>query len=100
MQKPLKTIRKARVRRQSTNKVIPVKPFKELVRQMVDDVSRHRVTRITGAAISALHESTEAELVRLFEMAWAAARHAGRHTLHADDIKLSLRMAGARFREV
>ncbi|MFH4975686.1 hypothetical protein AB6A40_002395 [Gnathostoma spinigerum] len=79
--------------RNSVHLLIPRAPFFRVVREVVYEMSGSRgVNRFTLYALEALHEATEAFLVRLFECAQLCADHARRVTLMPRDMQLVRRL--------
>ena len=71
----------------TTDLLIKIKPFLRLVREIA--YSYNTEIRFQKAAIEALQESSEAFLVRLFELTSVLASLAGRTTILQKDIRLA-----------
>lgn len=87
-------LREIRRYQKSTELLIKKLPFQRLVREVA---ASYKVDlRFQTLAILALHEASEAYLVRLFEDANLCALHAKRVTIMPVDIQLSRRIRGER----
>ena len=71
----------------TTDLLIRIKPFLRLVKKIA--YSYNTELKFQRVAIEALQESSEAFLVRLFELTGLLASHAGRTTILPRDIKLA-----------
>lgn len=83
----------------TTGLVIPKKPFQKLVREVATQLAEENKTemmRFQSQALAALQEAAESYLTELFEDAHIATKHAKRITLHAQDMRVALRMRGER----
>ena len=89
-------LREIRKYQKSTQLLIRKMPFKRLVREMIDNCSSTTALRITGIALEALQEATEAYLVGLFEDTNLCALHANRVTIQPRDMQLARRLRGER----
>lgn len=76
----------------STELLIPKLSFQRLLREIIQGLKND--FRIQSAAMSALHEASEAYLVGLFENTNLCAIHAGRVTIMPRDIQLAQRIRG------
>ncbi|KAJ7529487.1 hypothetical protein O6H91_15G053600 [Diphasiastrum complanatum] len=74
----------------STNLLLPQAPLLRVIKKMMENLVLDN--RITGEAISALHEATENHLTTLFEDAYLCAQHAKRVTLMPRDLMLAMRI--------
>ena len=87
-----KALQEIRKYQKSTKNLIPLRPFAELVREMIQNIQFDlRVQRI---AIDALHEAAESYLVGLFEDTQLCAIHAKRVTITPQDMQLVRRLRG------
>lgn len=84
-------LREIRRLQTSFNLLIPRLPFQRLVREILQSVRGNTDYRLQSAAIAALHESTEAKLIDLFEDAVVLAHHRVRETISVKDYSLAKR---------
>lgn len=70
---------------------LPKGPFQKLVREIAHGMKEN--LRFQREALDALHEASEAMLVRVFEDANLCTLHAGRVTLFPSDMKLALQIS-------
>lgn len=80
-------IREIRRQSRSTKSIFPKASFSRLVREITQDFSSD--TRYTKSGLAAIHEAAEQFVVERFMKADLARRHAGRKTLHINDVKFS-----------
>jgi len=77
----------------STNLIIPAAAFSRLVRETIADFyPRHSCPRVAAEVVPALQTATESFLTDFFRLAMQPMAHAGRATLMASDMKLTLVM--------
>lgn len=74
--------------------LIPKLCFSRLVKEVMQDVSRGEVYRVTPEFLMALQESSELYLTHFFSDAYLCTIHRGRITLIPKDMQLALRMRG------
>ena len=84
-------LREIRKYQQSTEAIIPRRPFKRLICEIMGEEKRYR---IEASAVEALQQAAEAFLVSLFDDANLCALHAKRVTILPVDFKLSMRIRG------
>ena len=87
-------LREIRKYQKSTQFLIRKLPFQRLVREIMADFSTNTALRITGTALEALQDATEAYLVGVFEDTNLCALHANRVTIQPKDMQLALRIRG------
>lgn len=82
------TVAKREIRKLSrtTHLLFPKRPFQRLVREIAQDF---RDIRFTGASMQAIQEAAEIFVTETFHKANMARKHAGRHTLHMEDVRFS-----------
>ena len=79
-------LREIRKLQKTTGLLIRKLPFQRLVREIAGQIMTD--LRFTSDAIAALHESSEAFLVQMFEFVKDIAAHSNRATIMVKDIKL------------
>ena len=87
-----KALQEIRKYQKSTENLIPLRPFAELVREMIQNI--HFDFRVQRVAITALHEAAKSYLVGLFEDTQLCAIHARRITITPQDMQLVRRLRG------
>lgn len=88
-------LREIRQYQKSTELLIRKLPFQRLVRELMDKMQSPLhvpVTRVSGSAMLALQEMSEAYLVGLFEDTNLCAMHAKRVTITPRDMQLAKRL--------
>lgn len=80
-------LREIRRQSRSTKSIFPKAPFSRLVREITQDISSG--ARYTKGGLAAIQEAAEQYVVEKFMKADLARRHAGRRTLHINDVKFS-----------
>ena len=85
-------LRDIRKYQKSTEPLIRKLPFQRLVREIAGQIMTD--LRFTSGAIAALHESSEAFLVQMFEGVNLIALHSKRPTIMAKDIQLLRKIRG------
>lgn len=85
-------LREIRQYQKQTNLLIPRSPFQRLVREIAAIFATGLMFQ--SAALSALHEASEAYLIGLFEDTNLCAIHAKRVTIMPKDIQLARRIRG------
>ena len=86
-------LREIRQYQKQTNLLIPRFPFQRLVREIATGFKTGLMFQ--SAALSALHEASEAYLIGLFEDTNLCAIHAQRVTIMPKDIQLARRIRGS-----
>eukprot|EP00282_Hemiselmis_andersenii_P025334 CAMPEP_0172004284 /NCGR_PEP_ID=MMETSP1041-20130122/4384_1 /TAXON_ID=464988 /ORGANISM="Hemiselmis andersenii, Strain CCMP439" /LENGTH=164 /DNA_ID=CAMNT_0012658107 /DNA_START=611 /DNA_END=1105 /DNA_ORIENTATION=- len=74
----------------STDNIFPKAPFERLVRELAADVRQD--TRFAADGMEAVHEAAEQFVTDRIIKADLARRHAGRKTLHVDDLNFAAHM--------
>ena len=87
-------LREIRKYQKSTELLIRKLPFQRLVREIAQDYKT--CLRFQSSALLALHEASEAYLVKLFEDTNLCAVHARRVTIMPQDMRLARRIRGER----
>ena len=88
-------LREIRRYQKSTELLIRQAPFRRLVREIIEELSRQDL-RVAPQAFKALQEAAEAYLVGLFEDTNLCAIHAKRVTIMPKDIQLARRIRAER----
>lgn len=85
-------LREIKKLRSTTNLLIAKAPFMRLVKETVKELFPYENYKMRTEAVGAIHEATEAFLVRLFEDAHLCTIHGRRTTLQPKDIQLVLKL--------
>jgi histone H3 len=88
-------LRQIRKLQNGTGTLIQKAPFRRLVKAVMSREGGH-LTRITGSAVEAIQEATEAHIVSLLSDANLCALHAKRVTCMPADLALARRLRGER----
>ena len=78
----------------TTELLIRKAPFQRVVREIAQKMFPNKDLRFQSLAVLALHEASEAYMVRMFEDTNLAALHAKRVTIMPRDILLARRLRG------
>lgn len=86
----VRVLREIRQYQQSTDLLLPLRPFQCLVKEVANSIPGGY--RFQSTAILALQEAAEAFLVSLFQEAQACSSHCNRKTVTPEDMRLALRI--------
>ena len=87
--KERRQIRLIREQQERTTNTIPKQAFRRVVNDIAAEVAPDINARFSSSALHALQTGAEDEITRLMSAGYKIARHAGRDTLTAKDIKLA-----------
>lgn len=85
-------LREIRKYQKSTEHVLPLAPFRRLVREIINDVRPD--LRMTTGSVDALREAAEVYMCTIFEESQLLAIHGRRVTVMPKDMQLCLRLRG------
>lgn len=86
----VRVLREIRQFQQSTDLLLPLRPFQRLVKEVASNIPGDY--RFQSTAILALQEASEAFLVSLFQEAQACSSHCNRKVVTPEDMQLALRI--------